>query len=495
MGQLHHSMQMGWTPGMVVIPWTSRTERQTHHAGLSISFMPTTFWCYLQHSHSTQTRLLQLQGNGNPNPKQQFITDLIAFINTWTHASKDVLLGMDVNEDVDNPRSHITHLFTENGLIDLHSHRHPAVRKPAMHQRGSSPIDVLAGTQLLADALCYIWILPFGMPALIKGDHHLLGADFDPDILFGTKITTPVPSLICGVNSNNKLHATKFCTEAIEQCSKYQLGEHIDDLMCLLILHEANIQELETIDNALTKILTRADKQCCPISDIPWSPMAQKAFIKHCYWTLCLAAFWTQCNLKSPLDSLKAWLPPEDMHQDLGKFFSAHQRQAQKQLHAAWHEAVQLCKCHLEEILNQAKAANHLKKTKAITYLIRAKQNCRCYAHYRHHTKPKAPGRLAFVTAHDDAGNLQPILDKQEMEFLNSANYILQKQKACHLQPNHWADSLHTMDSPPMATRSPMAGPNLIVITLTNPPRPSLQTSNKKSSQARKSHMPSTMKA
>jgi len=202
-----------------------------------------------------------------------------------------------------------------------------------------------------------------------------LGADFDPDILFGTKLATPAPSLLRGINSNNELHATKFCKEAIEQCNTQHLGERIDDLMHLPILHDADIQELEAIDTALTKILTRADQRCRPISDVPWSPTVQTAFIKHRFWTLRLAEFRTQCNLQCSLDSLKARLSPEDVYQDLGKSLSAHQCQARKQLQAARRDAAQLHKRHLEAILNQAKAANNSKKTKALTYLIRAEQN------------------------------------------------------------------------------------------------------------------------
>jgi len=48
-----------------------------------------------------QTRFLQQHGIQTPNPKKQFVTDLIAFINTWIHKGKDILLGMDANEDVD----------------------------------------------------------------------------------------------------------------------------------------------------------------------------------------------------------------------------------------------------------------------------------------------------------------------------------------------------------------------------------------------------------
>jgi len=334
-----------------------------------------------------QTRLLQQQGIKTPNPKKQFVTNLIALIKTWIHAGKDILLGMDANEDVDNPHSHITQLFTETRLIDLHNHRHPTLRKPATHNHGSAPIDIMAGTQLLADAIHYAWILPFGMPALIKGDHRLLGIDFDPDILFGTKPATPAPSLLCGVNSNNELHIKKFCTTAIEQCTRHNLGDRIDALMHLPMLHETDIRELELIDSTLTKILTHADQSCRSISNIPWSPTVQKAYIKHQYWTLRLAEFCTERNLSSSLDSLAARLAPEDTYKDPTKSLSAHLKIAQKQLHAARREAAQLWKRHLEEILNQAKAANLSKKSKVVTYLIRAEQNRRCYARYRHHTK------------------------------------------------------------------------------------------------------------
>jgi len=93
-----------------------------------------------------------------------------------------------------------------------------------------------------------------------------------------------------------------------------------------------------------------------------------------------------------------------------------HLKKAQKQLKEAHCEAVQLQKKHLKEILNQAKAANQTKKSKAVTYLIRAKCNCQCYACYCHHTKLKALGGIVFVNAPDPDGQMQPILDKNKME-------------------------------------------------------------------------------
>jgi len=274
----------------------------------------------------------------------------------------------------------------------------------------------MAGTQLFANTLLAAWILPFGLPALIKGDHWLLGLDFDPAILFGNKPAKPAPGLLQGINSNHKQHLEKFCKEAIDQCNHHHLAERLEHFTNLQALNDADICELEMIDSTLTKILVRADKHCRTLSDIPWSPTVQKAFIAHCYWTLCLAAFRTQRNLTSSLDALAARLPAEATAQDPTKSLSAHLKIAQKQLKIARKEAAQLRKQHLEAILNQAKAANQHKKTKAITYLIHAEHNRCCYARFRHHTKPKAPGGLAFINAPNETGTIKPILDQTEME-------------------------------------------------------------------------------
>jgi len=163
-----------------------------------------------------QTHLLLKQGVPNPDPKTQFITDLISQVKQWQASGVEVLIGMDANEDVDNPHSKIARVFRKTDLIDLHHHRYPALLKPATHQCGSHPIDIMLGSQLLSMALLHAWMLPFGEPYLIKGDHHLLGLDISPDILFGGQTEHPTPGLIRGINSRNKLHVPKYCKTVIQ---------------------------------------------------------------------------------------------------------------------------------------------------------------------------------------------------------------------------------------------------------------------------------------
>jgi len=88
----------------------------------------------------------------------------------------------------------------------------------------------------------------------------------------------------------------------------------------------------------------------------------------------------------------------------------------QKNLKVAKREGDKLHQLHLEALLNKAILDNKQKRTKALTYLIRAKRNCMCYARFRQHTKPKASGGLVYITVPDENGEPQPLLDQQDLE-------------------------------------------------------------------------------
>jgi len=135
-----------------------------------------------------QKCLLQNSGAINPQPRSIFLQDIIHQIQRWRHENKEVILCMDTNDNLDDPRASIAQLFSETDLINLHFHRYPALRTPPTHQRGSHTIDLMAGTPQVAEALTAAWMHPFQDPATIKGDHRLLGIDLDPDILFGTQL-------------------------------------------------------------------------------------------------------------------------------------------------------------------------------------------------------------------------------------------------------------------------------------------------------------------
>jgi len=211
---------------------------------------------------------------------------------------------MDANEDIDNPKSKIMCLFAEMDLIDLHYHCYSATPKPATHQHESCPIDMIAGSNLLAMAQMHAWILPFAEPPLIKGDHRLLGLDFHPGILFGSAPNNPKTGLIYGLNSHNKQNVNKIFKQAIAQCNTHNLANHINALLMKAHLTETDLEELEQVDSKLTKILVRADQSCHPTNSAPWCPTLQTAYLHHQYWTLKCAMACTQHKLSSALMKL-----------------------------------------------------------------------------------------------------------------------------------------------------------------------------------------------
>ena len=161
-----------------------------------------------------------------------------------------MVLCIDANEPIDNPRSDISRLFTETNMINLHHHRHPALQKPATHQRGSQAIDLIVGSPLVASALLHAWIHPFGDPVCIKGDHCLLGVDLDPEVLFGNADLTPYHTQIRGTNSRHPQKVSKFfCKHMVDQCNQYSLAERIHALQTLSKLEPHHYDELEDIDS------------------------------------------------------------------------------------------------------------------------------------------------------------------------------------------------------------------------------------------------------
>jgi len=78
-----------------------------------------------------QIRFLQANGTRDPKPRKTFLYNLIAQINNWQVQNKEVLLCVDTNDNVDDPKAKIAHLFAETDLVDLHHHRYPSLKSQA----------------------------------------------------------------------------------------------------------------------------------------------------------------------------------------------------------------------------------------------------------------------------------------------------------------------------------------------------------------------------
>eukprot|EP00957_Ditylum_brightwellii_P045534 3452190-Ditylum_brightwellii.AAC.1 len=121
---------------------------------------PTTCW-------KQQWRQLQKKGCGNPDPGKIFLQDFSAFIRSRIEQDKELIIGMDANDD----------------------------------DQGDNRIDYIFIMPALISVLCATSFLPFNIP--FTSDHGAAYANFDEEILFMGKTNDPVGSAQRNLISGN----------------------------------------------------------------------------------------------------------------------------------------------------------------------------------------------------------------------------------------------------------------------------------------------------
>jgi len=325
-----------------------------------------------------QTQILLQSGQHHPRPRTQLINDLIHQIQQWQLTGHEILVCLDANKDTANPNPEKGYgkILHATGLIDLQRYHHPNIPTPATHNRGSLTIDACLGTKLFIDALIGAWILPFGLPSTIPGNHQMLGVDFDQDILFGNKLPLPTIPSTRGVYSNDMIAVREFNDRVTEECEATQLFNRAQQLYCKYTFNEDDHDNLEDIDHILTWILVTTDKKCCKNHDSPWSPSLHKLYLMHCYWKIWLSAARTKKDYLAALTRItdKLQSSPEN-----GKTISANIRDLWQQLREIRRTANIKRQEHLNSLLDAVQATNDTKRRKLILHLKRAEENRQCF--------------------------------------------------------------------------------------------------------------------
>jgi len=145
-------------------------------------------------AYTQQYNILLDQHHFKPDASKQFVMDIIKFIHRW-QSMHDILLCLNANNNTVESRDHgIERIINKTALINLHQYRHLHTPSPATYNRGHLTIDYCLGTKGFAQALTAAWMLPFGLPPTLSGNHQTLGLEFDHDVLFGQKIPQATPS-------------------------------------------------------------------------------------------------------------------------------------------------------------------------------------------------------------------------------------------------------------------------------------------------------------
>jgi len=257
-------------------------------------------------AYTQQYHILLQHGHNNPNPRELFIHDIIEFVRRW-QPTHDILLCLDANDTAIHSKDHgIDRILEATNLIDLHRFKFPTLPTPATHQRGSKTIDYCLGSRGFANALKGAWMLPFGMPCTLTGDHRTIGLEFDHDILFGQKIPNNEHTSKRGVYSNAYPTVRKFNDDVAAECARQRLFQAAQTLSNKDTFSQPKHNELERIDAALTAILIKTDQKYAKHRTSPWSPELHQAFLGHCYWRTKLTQTRTKRSYKHVLQHIAA---------------------------------------------------------------------------------------------------------------------------------------------------------------------------------------------
>jgi len=242
---------------------------------------------------------------------------ILLFIQIW-QAMHNILICLDAN---DNPTTRTDHrmewILAEMAFVDFHWFQFPDRATLASHNYGSKTINFCLGTQGFAQALTRAWMLPFGQPATLAGNHCELGLEFDHDMLFGNKL--PNSSIIHQqkVYSNAYPMLQKFNDTVTQECTWQGLFQ-AEHLSLKYTFTQEDHDALEHIDHDLIAILVKADHQYTKYRSYPWSPKLHQAFLHHCYWSIHLNQEHTQCDYLAILNNKSAQMkqPPATVLQD-----------------------------------------------------------------------------------------------------------------------------------------------------------------------------------
>jgi len=393
-----------------------------------------------QLGHNTTTdqqyRILTKQGQHDPNPRSQFIKDLINQVNQWRQQGHEVMCCLDANEDVETlpDTDGLALLYNETDLVDIHQYCHPHSPRPATHQCGSRPIDICLASPAFIPALTGTYILPFGQPHSMPGDHRTIGIDLDPMILFGHKAPSEKFRIQRGVNSNAFPTVKLFSQLVSEQWERQNIDSCVTQLMAKTTFSMDDHDQLEQLDREITQILVKADKKCNKYRDAPWSPELHQAFLQHRYWRVQLTAFKTKRDFRTVLadiqSRLKTIMPPLDGI----KSITSQLRIAQNNFRTIRQQAKQKREDFLTSLLQAAGNTNDKKRRQLISHLKRAEENRHCFALTKTFIRPHSAGGLTNIRVTDDGGTTwQTITDIPTME-----NHLLQHSQT-HFSKAHGA--------------------------------------------------------
>jgi len=168
----------------------------------------------------------------------------------------------------------------------------------------------------------------------------------------------------------------KFNDHIAEECDAAQLFSRMQKLYHKYRFTIEDHEEMENIDQMLTKILIAINQKCRKYHFTPWSPTLHRNFLLHCYWKIWLSEAKNKKDYSVALTRItdKLQSSPEN-----GKTISANLQDLCCQLRKIHCTAATKRQEHLNTLLDATNETNDTKWQKLILHLKCTEENWWCF--------------------------------------------------------------------------------------------------------------------
>jgi hypothetical protein len=244
--------------------------------------------------YAQQRKILERQGIHNPEPRSAMFKDLGARIKTLIGQGEEIILLIDTNDSLSDPRSKFTGWTNENKLVDILVQQHGSEDEPATYAGGSKRIDYILMTPKISEFVEAAGILE--LKAYSDSDHRALYADIDMAAFLGGKPSPLENSTLRGISSGDP-RAVKQYTEALEkELRERRIEERMAEIITSIennggVASEAHRAGMEELEESFSEARIKSEKKCKHIRSHPWSPTLRSAREDVRYWKLWLSQY------------------------------------------------------------------------------------------------------------------------------------------------------------------------------------------------------------
>jgi hypothetical protein len=300
--------QPGGTLSFVTSPWASRSSSGTDPRGLgrwsTVTILGrsnkkvTVITAYRVDgtrttkgpftAYSQQLYLLEEKDSANTDPITNFYSDLQELILQLKRDKHEIIILMDANACLADPKNKFSQWVTELKLIDPLTARHGTERQPATFQGGKHRIDYVLTTVEIYKYITKAGILP--MQSYYESDHRALYIDVDLASYLQGEPSLELSGELRHINGKNQ-RLISIYQETLEKFFKQsgfmsELSEFEENNANMKTLSLDMAIQLDKMDNALNDAKLAAELKCKRRPSVPWSPKIKALNDELRYWKL-----------------------------------------------------------------------------------------------------------------------------------------------------------------------------------------------------------------